>query len=91
MEMLDRYVTAFEQYDIDALTKVLREDATVSMPPIPSLVPGAGRDSELDAWFGLWLPWIATGAGCCVRLAGVLPVSGESRRRVLQSLGAYSS
>jgi RNA polymerase sigma-70 factor (ECF subfamily) len=33
MEMLDRYVTAFEQYDIDALTRVLREDATVSMPP----------------------------------------------------------
>ena len=33
MEMLDRYVAAFEQYDIDALTKVLCEDATVSMPP----------------------------------------------------------
>ena len=33
MEMLDRYTSAFEQYDIDALTKLLREDATVSMPP----------------------------------------------------------
>jgi RNA polymerase sigma-70 factor (ECF subfamily) len=32
-EMVNRYVTAFEQYDIDELTKMLREDATVSMPP----------------------------------------------------------
>jgi RNA polymerase sigma-70 factor, ECF subfamily len=33
MEMLNRYVTAFEQYDIDALTTLLRQDATLSMPP----------------------------------------------------------
>lgn len=33
IEMVNRYVAAFEQYDIDALTKLLREDATVSMPP----------------------------------------------------------
>jgi RNA polymerase sigma-70 factor (ECF subfamily) len=33
MEMLNRYVTAFEQYDIDALTSLLRQDATLSMPP----------------------------------------------------------
>jgi RNA polymerase sigma-70 factor (ECF subfamily) len=32
-EMLNRYVTAFEQYDIDALTALLRRDATISMPP----------------------------------------------------------
>ena len=31
--MLDRYVAAFERYDIDALTMLLREDATLSMPP----------------------------------------------------------
>jgi RNA polymerase sigma-70 factor (ECF subfamily) len=31
--MLNRYVTAFEQYDIDALTTLLRQDATISMPP----------------------------------------------------------
>ena len=33
MEMLNRYVAAFEQYDIDALTTLLRQDATLSMPP----------------------------------------------------------
>src|SRR5437016_2230138 len=31
--LLNRYVAAFEQYDIDALVSLLREDATLSMPP----------------------------------------------------------
>jgi RNA polymerase sigma-70 factor (ECF subfamily) len=32
-ELLARYMTAFEQYDMDALTALLREDATWNMPP----------------------------------------------------------
>jgi RNA polymerase sigma-70 factor, ECF subfamily len=31
--LLSRYVTAFEQYDMDALTNLLNEDARWSMPP----------------------------------------------------------
>jgi RNA polymerase sigma-70 factor (ECF subfamily) len=31
--LLDRYVDAFERYDMDRLTSLLREDATWSMPP----------------------------------------------------------
>jgi RNA polymerase sigma-70 factor (ECF subfamily) len=31
--ILARYIDAFERYDMDALTAVLREDATWSMPP----------------------------------------------------------
>jgi RNA polymerase sigma-70 factor, ECF subfamily len=31
--LLDRYVDAFERYDMDALTSLLHEDATWSMPP----------------------------------------------------------
>jgi len=31
--LLDRYVDAFERYDMDLLTSLLREDATWSMPP----------------------------------------------------------
>jgi RNA polymerase sigma-70 factor, ECF subfamily len=31
--LLTRYVEAFERYDMDALTSLLREDATWSMPP----------------------------------------------------------
>ena len=32
-ELLERYVEAFEAYDIDALTSLIHEDATQSMPP----------------------------------------------------------
>ncbi len=31
--LLERYVAAFEQYDMDALTSLLHEDATWNMPP----------------------------------------------------------
>ena len=31
--LLARYVDAFERYDMDALTALLHEDATLSMPP----------------------------------------------------------
>jgi len=33
MQLLDRYVDAFHRYDVDALSSLLREDATFSMPP----------------------------------------------------------
>lgn len=33
--LLARYVDAFERYDMDALTALLREDATWNMPPYP--------------------------------------------------------
>ncbi|MFF8956469.1 sigma-70 family RNA polymerase sigma factor [Streptomyces sp. NPDC014894] len=32
-ELLERYVAAFEGYDMEALKKVLHDDATLSMPP----------------------------------------------------------
>jgi RNA polymerase sigma-70 factor (ECF subfamily) len=31
--LVDRYVAAFERYDVDALTALLHQDATLSMPP----------------------------------------------------------
>jgi len=49
-ELLDRYVQAFERYDIDALTALLREDATQSMPPFDLWLEG--RDDVLTWWFG---------------------------------------
>jgi RNA polymerase sigma-70 factor, ECF subfamily len=58
--LLERYVDAFERYDMDSLTSLLREDATWSMPPYElwlrthldirkwCLGPGIGcRDSRL--------------------------------------------
>jgi RNA polymerase sigma-70 factor, ECF subfamily len=48
--LLERYVEAFEQYDIDALTSLIQEDATQSMPPYDLWL--SGRDHILRWWFG---------------------------------------
>src|SRR2546425_1950466 len=54
-ELLARYVRAFEQYDMDALTSLIQEDATQSMPPYDLWL--SGRD-DIFAW------WLGPGAGC---------------------------
>ncbi len=48
--MLERYVSAFERYDISALTSLIREDATQSMPPYDMWL--SGREDILKWWFG---------------------------------------
>ncbi|MFE9328738.1 nuclear transport factor 2 family protein [Nocardia sp. NPDC052278] len=47
--LLNRYVNAFERSDIDALTSLLHEDATLSMPPYPLWLLGR---AEIERWFG---------------------------------------
>ena len=54
-ELLARYVEAFERYDMDALTSLIHEDATQSMPPYDLWL--RGRDDILT-----W--WVGPGAGC---------------------------
>ncbi len=54
-ELLDRYVDAFERYDIESLVTLLHEDATLSMPPYALWM--RGREN-----FSGWL--LGTGAGC---------------------------
>jgi len=49
-ELLRRYVAAFEQYDVDALTALIHEDATQSMPPYDLWLTGC--DDILTWWFG---------------------------------------
>ena len=49
-ELLERYVAAFESYDIDALTALIHEDATQSMPPFDLWL--SGRADILIWWFG---------------------------------------
>jgi RNA polymerase sigma-70 factor (ECF subfamily) len=53
--LLDRYVEAFERYDMDALTALIHEDATQSMPPYDLWL--RGREHVLT-----W--WVGPGAGC---------------------------
>jgi RNA polymerase sigma-70 factor (ECF subfamily) len=62
-ELLERYVKAFEQYDMDALTSLIRADATQSMPPYDMWLQG--RD-DIFAW------WVGPGNGC--RGSRVIPV-----------------
>jgi RNA polymerase sigma-70 factor, ECF subfamily len=49
-ELLQRYVDAFERYDMRALTTLIHEDATQSMPPYDLWL--AGRKDILSWWAG---------------------------------------
>jgi RNA polymerase sigma-70 factor, ECF subfamily len=49
-DLLARYVAAFEAYDIEALTALIQEDATQSMPPFDLWL--RGRDDIFTWWFG---------------------------------------
>ena len=62
-ELLARYVEAFERYDMDALTSLIHEDATQSMPPYDLWL--TGRD-DIFTW------WLGPGIGC--RGSRVIPV-----------------
>jgi RNA polymerase sigma-70 factor, ECF subfamily len=48
--LLERYVAAFEAYDIDKLTELLHEDAIQSMPPFSLWL--RGRDDIFTWWYG---------------------------------------
>ncbi len=61
-ELLERYVTAFERYDMEALTALIREDSIQSMPPYDLWLRGR---EHLFAW------WLGPGIGC--RGSRVLP------------------
>jgi RNA polymerase sigma-70 factor (ECF subfamily) len=49
-ELLARYVAAFEAYDLEALTALIHEDATQSMPPFDLWL--SGRQDIFTWWFG---------------------------------------
>ncbi|MFC3500161.1 sigma-70 family RNA polymerase sigma factor [Micromonospora krabiensis] len=61
--LLARYVQAFEAYDLRALTTLLHEDVTLSMPPVPLWLRG---HEDIVAWM------TGTGSGC--RGSRLLPV-----------------
>ncbi len=54
-ELLDRYVDAFERYDIASLVTLLHEDAVMSMPPYDFWLRGP---VEMGRWF------LGKGIGC---------------------------
>ena len=62
-EMLQRYVEAFEKYDLPLLTRIIREDAKQSMPPFDLWLQGR---EDMFAW------WFGVGIGC--KGSRVIPV-----------------
>ena len=68
--LLARYVEAFERYDIEALTSLIQEDATQSMPPFDLWL--RGRDDIFTWWFG-------PGIGC--KGSRVIPTCRRTARR----------
>jgi RNA polymerase sigma-70 factor (ECF subfamily) len=73
--MLERYLDAFERYDMDALVALLRDDAVLNMPPYTMWVQGK---EDIAAWM------LGPGAECrgsrCVRVrANASPAFGQYR------------
>jgi RNA polymerase sigma-70 factor, ECF subfamily len=66
-DLLARYVEAFQAYDIDALTSLIKEDAVQSMPPYDMWLHG--RDDILTWWLG-------PGIGC--RGSRVIPTTSAN-------------
>lgn len=72
--LLQRYVDAFERYDVDALTALMREDATLSMPPYALWLQGVAR---INDWFN------GPGIGC--KGSRLIPTSANG----LPAFGQY--
>jgi RNA polymerase sigma-70 factor, ECF subfamily len=75
LALLARYVDAFERYDLDSLTSLLHEDATLSMPPLPLWLRGT---ADIRAWM------LGTGRGCrgsrlIPTVANATPAFGQYR------------
>lgn len=64
--LVDRYVDAFERYDVDALTRLLHQDATLSMPPFSLWLRG---HESISAWL------LGKGSGC--RGSRLVPTSAS--------------
>jgi RNA polymerase sigma-70 factor (ECF subfamily) len=71
--LLNRYVDAFERYDIESLVSLLREDATQIMPPYAMWL--RGRDD-----IGRWL--LGPGIGC--RGSRIVPVEANGSPALAQ-------
>lgn len=72
-KLLDRFVVAFEAFDLDALLALLRDDATLSMPPYRFWLRGVDSIRE-------WL--LGPGGGC--QGSRLLPVEVSGQRGFAQ-------
>ena len=88
-ELLARYVDAFERYDMDALTSLIHEDATQSMPPFDLWLQRPRRHLHLVVRPRHRLPGLTRDPDRGrQRLARLRPVQAERERRRLRAVGA---
>jgi RNA polymerase sigma-70 factor (ECF subfamily) len=66
--IVDRFMEAFERYDVAALTRLLRDDAIMSMPPFRLWLEGP---ASIAAWL--------TGRGCGCRGSRLVPTSANGQ------------
>jgi RNA polymerase sigma-70 factor, ECF subfamily len=83
-ELLARYVEAFENYDVEALVALLREDAVQSMPPFELWLQGARNIGE---WMVQPGPDGCRGSKLVPTWANGSPAFGQYRR---DPAGGYS-
>ena len=74
--LLERYVDAFQRYDMTALMSLLQEDATQSMPPYKLWL--SGRDDILGWWFGTGIE--CKGSRLIPTVANGSPAFGQYKR-----------
>ncbi len=72
-ELLERYIDAFQRYDVEALVDLLHEDATLSMPPHDLWLQGA---ADIAAW------WRRESSAC--RGARFVPVRANGSPAIAQ-------
>jgi RNA polymerase sigma-70 factor (ECF subfamily) len=76
-ELLERYVDAFERYDIEKLVTLLREDAVQSMPPFAMWIRGA---ANIGRWMVEPGPSECRGSRLLPTSANGCPAFGQYRR-----------
>lgn len=73
-DLLQRYVDAFEAYDIERFVALLHEDATQSMPPWPMWIKGA---ANIGTWMVLPGPSACRGSRMLATSANGCPAFGQ--------------
>ncbi len=70
--LLDRYLDAFQRYDVDALVALLHEDSTLSMPPFDLWLDGR---AAIEAWWRSEARVCAGSVGVPVRANGTIGIA----------------
>jgi RNA polymerase sigma-70 factor (ECF subfamily) len=72
--LLERYVDAFERYDVERLVSLLHEDAVMSMPPFAMWIQGA---ENIGRWFVQPTPSLCAGSRLIPTVANGCPAFGH--------------